>query len=179
MNIQRRLLISFYGTQLFLLIITLGILWFQGRLNVWVYGLENPVNWGLGVVVGLMIVLVDLLLDRFLPEEMLDDGGINELLFVNQNVLQIFMIALTAGIVEELLFRGAIQEWLGVWGTSLLFVVIHTRYLRKWVMVVVVGVISLGFGFLYEWTGSLITVIVAHTLVDFIMGCYIRYRKAD
>lgn len=179
MNIQRQLLISFYSTQLFLLIITIGVLWFQGRLDVWSYGLDNPFNWGLGIIVGLFIVCIDLLLDRLLPEEMLDDGGINLLLFSNRNIVHIFIIALTAGVVEELLFRGAIQEWLGVWGTSLLFVLIHTRYLKKWILVIVVGLISLGFGYLYEWTGSLITVIVAHTLVDFIMGCYIRYVRAD
>ncbi|TCS93427.1 CPBP family intramembrane glutamic endopeptidase [Hazenella coriacea] len=179
MNIQRQLLLSFYGTQLFLLVITIGILWFQGRLSVGLLGWDHPINWVLGVGAGFIIVCVDLLLTRWLPKEMLDDGGINELLFANQNVIQIFMIALTAGVVEELLFRGAIQEWLGIWGTSLLFVVIHTRYLRKWVMVLVVGLISVGFGYLYVWTGSLISVMVAHTLVDFIMGCYIRYVRED
>jgi membrane protease YdiL (CAAX protease family) len=39
-------------------------------------------------------------------------------------------IALAAGVGEELLFRGALQPLLGIWATSLLFVVAHVRAYR-------------------------------------------------
>lgn len=43
----------------------------------------------------------------------------------NLSPLQIVYISLCAGIGEEILFRGVIQPYLGVWYTAILFVAIH------------------------------------------------------
>jgi membrane protease YdiL (CAAX protease family) len=78
---------------------------------------------------------------------------------------------------EELLFRGAIQHAWGAYWTSVLFAAIHIRYLRHWLMTGLVFCISYGLGWVYVRTGTLWTPVIAHFLVDFVMGCIIRYRK--
>jgi CAAX amino terminal protease family. len=39
--------------------------------------------------------------------------------------------------------------------------------------------ISYGLGWIMEYTGTLWTPILAHFLVDFIMGCIIRFRREE
>ena len=56
------------------------------------------------------MLAVDFVLSRFVSEDSMDDGGINEMLFRKRPVWHIFVIALIVSICEELLFRGAIQH---------------------------------------------------------------------
>jgi membrane protease YdiL (CAAX protease family) len=86
-------------------------------------------------------------------------------------------IALTAGFGEELLFRGALQPLLGVWFTSILFVVLHARAYRftsfsKRVLVQASGllVVSVTLGFIAKYAG-LITAMIVHAAID-IVGLY-------
>lgn len=85
---------------------------------------------------------------------------------------QIVFISICAGIGEELLFRGAIQPLLGIWITSIFFVLIH-GYLNPFnlpltyygiFMVLVIGVM----GLMTEHLGIL-TAMIAHTLIDIIL----------
>lgn len=105
---------------------------------------------------------------------MFDDGGINEKLFKNMPIWHIFIITNIVGFVEELLFRGAIQPLLGVWFTSLIFALIHFRYLKKIVLILVTFSISIGLGLITEHTGSWFSAYIAHMLIDFILGIFIR-----
>ena len=61
-----------------------------------------------------LIVLIDLLLMKMLPENQLDDGGINERIFANLSLLHIVILSLVIAISEELLFRGVIQTNFGL-----------------------------------------------------------------
>ena len=85
---------------------------------------------------------------------------------------QIVFISICAGVGEELLFRGAIQPVLGIWITSILFVLLH-GYLNPFnlqltfygiYMVFVIGVM----GLMTEHLGIL-TAMIAHTLIDVIL----------
>ena len=85
---------------------------------------------------------------------------------------QIIFISICAGVGEELFFRGAIQPVLGVWFTSILFVLLH-GYLNPFnfpltiyglYMVLVVGVL----GLMTEHFGIL-TAMIAHTILDIIL----------
>ncbi|MBA4495634.1 CPBP family intramembrane glutamic endopeptidase [Paenactinomyces guangxiensis] len=172
---EKQVLVSFYLTQLGLLVIALPLLWWQGNLNWGYFGLGNIHMWIWGGITGLAIVAADLLLARIVPERWFDDGGINRLLFKHRSFIHIFFISLIAALVEEMFFRGVVQHWLGIWWASLLFVLVHTRYLRQWLLVLMVGVISLVFGWLVQWSGTLAPAIVAHWLVDFLLGLYFRY----
>jgi uncharacterized protein len=86
-------------------------------------------------------------------------------------------IALAAGLGEELLFRGALQPLLGVWVTSALFVLVHTRAYRfnKFngrVLVQALGIFaaSVVFGFLAIYAG-LVTAMIVHVAMD-VAGLY-------
>ena len=92
------------------------------------------------------------------------------------------LIALSAGVGEEMLFRGVIQTsmvvWLGIgWGlfcASLLFGLLHPISLPYIVVAAVVG-LYLGGAFLL--TKNLLTVMVTHSLYDFSLMAYLlRYH---
>lgn len=175
---DRLLLINLYITQGLTLFI--GLLWviFQRRnplsLFVWPKHYEF-VYWGVGLAV--IVIVVDLLMGHFVPEEATDDGGINEMMFRRRPVWHIVVICAVVAVCEELLFRGAVQYAFGPYWTSILFAVIHVRYLRHWIPTGVVFAISYGIGYIYIQTGTLWAPILTHFIVDLIMGLIIRFRR--
>ncbi len=92
------------------------------------------------------------------------------------------LIALSAGVAEEMLFRGVLQysleTWLGIgWGlviASLLFGLLHPISLPYVLMTAVVG---LYLGAIFQVTRNLLTVMVTHSLYDFALMSYLlRYH---
>lgn len=130
-----------------------------------------------GLIPGLFIVLIDLVLMDIFPKRYFDDGGINERIFKNRSFGGILNITILIAISEELLFRGVIQTTFGVVFASILFALVHVRYLKKPVLLTVIVLISFYFGFLFERTENLLVTITAHFVVDFLLGIIIRYRK--
>lgn len=175
---DRLLLINLYITQGLTLII--GLLWviFQRRnpltLFQWPEGIEF-VYWGVGL--SILVLTADLLIGRLVPDAAMDDGGINDMLFRKRAVWHIVVISAIVAVCEELLFRGAIQYAFGPYWTSILFAVIHVRYLRHWVPTGIVFAISYGLGFIYIQTGTLWAPIITHFIVDLVSGLIIRYRR--
>lgn len=177
---DRLLLLNLYITQALTLIVGILVLLFQSRnpfpLFIWPQG-YSFIGWGLGFTA--VVLIVDLLVSRVVPEELTDDGGINEMLFLKRPLWHIAVLSAVVAVCEELLFRGAIQHALGPYWTSILFAAIHIRYLRHWLMTGLVFSISYGLGWIYIQTNTLWTPILAHFMIDFVMGCIIRYgRKA-
>ncbi|CEH29973.1 CPBP family intramembrane glutamic endopeptidase [Aneurinibacillus migulanus] len=127
-----------------------------------------------GTLVALLVIAIEIVLIVWLPPETFDDGGLNELLFRDLPIWHIALVCLVVAVTEEFLFRSVIQPGLGLWWTSVLFALVHVRYLKKWVMTVVVFCISLLFGWLFERTGNVWSVVWAHFLVDFILGCFVK-----
>ncbi len=127
-----------------------------------------------GTLAAVLVIVIEVILILFLPRDMFDDGGLNELLFRDLSVGHIAIVCAVVAITEEFLFRAVIQPGLGVWWTSVLFTLVHVRYMKKWVMMTVVFVISVLFGVLFEKTGTVWTVVWAHFLVDFVLGCCVR-----
>lgn len=87
-------------------------------------------------------------------------------------------ISLAAAIGEELLFRAALQPLLGVWITSLVFLLTHTpvyqfRRVNKATLVQAAGVFgaSVVLGFIYQYVGLLAAMMV-HTALD-VIGLYV------
>lgn len=130
-----------------------------------------------GVFPGLFIVFVDVLLMLFLPERHYDDGGINKRVFESLSYMEIFSFTLFVAIAEEMLFRGVIQTTFGYIMASILFALVHFRYLKKPVLLVSVFFISFFIGYIFLLTENLIITITAHFTVDVILGVYIRYRR--
>lgn len=130
-----------------------------------------------GLLSALILVMIEITLYKFIPKKHFDDGGINEKLFQNQSVPSIFLIALTVAISEELLFRAVIQTVFGYLFASSLFVVLHTRYLKKPVLLILLIVTSFFIGYLFEMTNNLLVTMMFHFVVDFTLGLYIKFKR--
>lgn len=130
-----------------------------------------------GVIPGFIIVSIDILLMKTFPKRYFDDGGINEKIFKSQSFISIFILTLTIAITEEVLFRGLIQSVFGYFFASILFALVHFRYLKKPVLLISVLLISFYIGFLFEQTNNLLVTITAHFIVDFLLGILIRFQK--
>lgn len=130
-----------------------------------------------GIIPGLTIVGIDLVLTSILPESAFDDGGINERIFKNQSVPYIVSITLFIAIAEELLFRGVIQTVFGYVFASILFALVHFRYLKKPVLFISVITVSLLIGYIFLLTENLFVTITLHFIVDLLLGIYIRFKK--
>jgi membrane protease YdiL (CAAX protease family) len=177
---DKLLLINLYITQGLTLFI--GLIWILLQKRNPFHILNFPENihfvyWGLGLAA--IMLVVDFLLTHIVPEDSMDDGGINELLFGNRPLWHIIVIAAIVAVCEELLFRGAIQHSLGPYWTSILFAVIHVRYLRHWIPTGWVFLSSYGLGYIYIHSGSLWAPILCHFIIDVFSGMVIRYRRAS
>ncbi|AFC29858.1 abortive infection protein [Paenibacillus mucilaginosus 3016] len=177
---DRMLLVNLYMTQGLVLLIAAVIMLFQKPSLGSLFSIDNPgtiLIWGGSFA--LIVLAADLLISRWVPPEVTDDGGVNKMIFGNRALWHIALLSLIVSICEEVLFRGAIQAAWGPYWTSILFAAIHIRYLQHWLMTGLVFSISYGLGWIYIQTGSLWTPIFAHFLIDFLMGCILRYRREE
>lgn len=175
---ERLLLINMYITQGLTLFIGLVILFFQKRNPFLLFEFPANVNflyYGLGLA--LAMFAIDLVISRLISEDSMDDGGINVLLFRGRPVWHIALISAVVAICEELLFRGAIQHGIGPYWTSILFALIHIRYLKHWIPTGWVFLSSYGLGYIYIATGTIWAPIVCHFLIDFVSGLVIKFRR--
>jgi membrane protease YdiL (CAAX protease family) len=174
---DRELLFHLYLTQLVLLIISSGLSLFlfpsmESFMAIWESDVSEIVIYG--GIAGLTVIVVDLLLMHFLPNHYFDDGGINEKVFQNRSYFHIFVLSWIIALTEEWLFRGVIQTHYGIVVASILFAILHVRYLKKWVLFTIVISLSFLLGWLYAITQNLFVTIFAHFLIDFIFGVKIR-----
>jgi membrane protease YdiL (CAAX protease family) len=172
------LLLNLYITQLLTVFIGVIVILFQRnnllkQLN-WTHP-ETILVWGIGFAA--VFLAVNMVLSRWVPEEVSDDGGINVKLFGSRALWHIIVMSAIVSLCEEILFRGAIQHAFGAYWTSILFAAIHIRYLQHWIMTGLVFGVSYGLGLIYIHTGTLWTPILAHFVIDLVMGCIIRYRR--
>jgi membrane protease YdiL (CAAX protease family) len=172
------MLVNLYASQLIVFILAWIVLLIQQRsigqllkLDQW----QTALYWGCGFAA--VVIAADVLITRLAPEKIMNDGGVNDRIFRGRAVWHIALISLIVALCEELLFRGAIQHAIGLYWTSILFTVLHIRYLKHWIMTGLVFCISYGLGWIYIQTGTLWAPIIAHFAIDFIMGCLIRFRR--
>lgn len=177
---DRMLLLNVYLTQALTLLLAGALFLVQWRNPLGVLSMPAgaaPWLWGIGFAIAVLIA--DAAVSRFVPEDAVDDGGINDKLFGSLPVWHIAALSLVVAVCEELLFRGAVQHWLGPYWTSILFALVHVRYLRHWLMTGIVFSISYGLGWIAVRTGTIWTPIAAHFVIDFVMGVIIRYRRKE
>lgn len=139
---------------------------------------SNSILWDIivGAFWGLIVVFLQIILYRNLPQRYFDDGGINEKLFRTINPAHILFISALVSFVEELLFRGLIQNGIGLFWTSVLFTLIHFRYLKQWLLTIFTFGVSILIGWIYLITNSLIAPILTHFLIDAILGLLIHFQ---
>jgi membrane protease YdiL (CAAX protease family) len=93
---------------------------------------------------------------------------------------EMIFLAVSAGVGEEILFRGAIQPLLGIWPTAFLFIALH-GYLnfKSWrislygaVMTVMIALL----GYFTEWIG-IWSAVAAHAVIDLFLLFQMEQRK--
>lgn len=146
-----------------------------GRGDVDIYRIEGtstPLKLGLspilGIALGLVVVLLTRLAVRRFTWAQLLHHDFRSLLGPLPS-REILIMALASAIGEELLFRGALQPWIGLWPQAVVFSLLHIgprRYFLPWTL----SAFGLGicFGYMLEWTGDLGGPIAAHFVVNYL-----------
>ena len=75
------------------------------------------------------------------------------------------LVSLSAGVVEELFFRGFLQPRIGLVGATVLFALAHLGYGEPF-MLFGITLLSLSYGLLAKWRGSIYASIAAHAVFD-------------
>ncbi len=163
------LVIGLYGAMALV-----GLLIAAGRGNPDLYRLGEPEAWQLltgpilGFAAGLGVVGLTRVATRHFQWARDLHASFRDLLGPLTGY-EIMILALASSIGEELLFRGALLPWMGLWLQALVFALLHVgpgrRFLPWTISALVLG---LAFGWLAEWTGSLGAPIAAHFAINFL-----------
>lgn len=143
------------------------------RLDDSVTGLWLVLSLAIGLAIGLVVVwLTRLVTARYAWARTLH-RDFRELLGP-LTTREIIILAAASSIGEELLFRGTLLPWLGVWPQAILFALLHVgpgkRFLTWTASAFVLGV---GLGYVAEATGNLGAPIVAHFTINLLNLRYI------
>lgn len=144
--------------------------------NDWRSVFHHGISWHMqlmyGLGYGIITALIALgLLSMSFMNQVKDHYAVlfNEL---DLSVGSILFISYCAGVGEEMLFRGALQHYLGIPITSVLFVAIHGYLNPKDWRISVYGVymtlVIIGVGYMYERIG-MISAMSAHFIIDVIL----------
>lgn len=177
---DKELLFHLYFTQLILLVISsiLGFILFNRIEDFFKLFRWNDIDILLiGGTAGLIVVLLDVVLMKLLPPSFYDDGGLNERIFRNRSIIHIGFIAAIVAFCEEILFRGIIQTHAGLLISSIIFAVVHYRYLFNWFLFLNIIVLSFFIGVVFYMTENLVVTIFMHFVIDFLLGIIIKYRN--
>ncbi|SDC41876.1 CPBP family intramembrane glutamic endopeptidase [Shouchella lonarensis] len=174
---NRELYMSVYLSQAFMLSVALGISALFGN------GIQKGISqltwhWHDGLWQGasfaIIVLIINLLLYRVVPARWLDDGGINDRVFRSMGICHMVFFCLVVAIVEEWLFRGVLQPLVGLPVASICFALVHVRYIKKPILFFYTLLLSIALGLLYEGTGNFCSVVVAHFLINFLLGVFLR-----
>jgi uncharacterized protein len=177
---DKELLFHLFMTQIILLVVSfiLGFIFFDHFSYLNQIRLHDRNILMIGIPAGVAVVILDILLMKWLPVHYYDDGGLNERIFKNRKIFQILIIAAFVAFSEELLFRGIIQTKVGLIFASLIFTMVHYRYLFNWFLFANIVTLSFVIGAIYEWTDNLAVTIMMHFVIDFLLGIYINFRPS-
>jgi membrane protease YdiL (CAAX protease family) len=155
--------------------VALGISELALERSVWLHpapwlGLGGPVAHAYSLALGLALGAVVVLGTRRMVERL---GWAQELARALRPFARdltgsgIVVVAVLSSVGEELLFRGLVQPWLGLWLQALLFGLLHQMPgPSRWAWVAWASVIGLVFGVVFAATGSLLGPIVAHAVIN-------------
>ena len=140
-------------------------------------GLTPPAarRWWLVAVLGIAVFLavafgIESLASVVAPEQQKKVTDVSNVLFSHfNNPGAIIFLGLLAAVVEETLFRGAMQPRLGILVTSILFAALHTQYAVSFATLEVL-VLGLGLGWLRAQSGSTLPGMVTHAGYDIAVG---------
>lgn len=169
---------SVYGTQLIILLIAIiCIAFFIGlnnfKENILSNTLTETLLYGFGG--GIALVVFNIFLNYIIPERYLDDGGFNKRFFTSLNIFEMSLLCILIALSEELFFRGFIQAKFGIYIASIIFAFVHFRYVKKPILLMIVLLESFFIGYLYLKTNNIIVVFIAHFILDYVLGMYMKF----
>jgi membrane protease YdiL (CAAX protease family) len=86
---------------------------------------------------------------------------------VGQSIALRIGLALSAGVVEEVFFRGFLQPRIGILGSTAVFALAHLSYGQPFLLVGIT-LLSLFYGLLVRWRQSVWAAIAAHAVFDLV-----------
>ncbi|GIN85629.1 CAAX amino protease [Heyndrickxia sporothermodurans] len=177
---KRELTFHLYATQLVLLTISIisAIFLFKDLSTFFnLFRLQSTII-SIGLISGIIIVLLDVILMKIVPNNYYDDGGINEKIFSNRSIMEIALLTAVIAISEEFLFRGVLQTHVGLIIASIIFALVHIRYWGNWFLIINILILSFWIGFVYEISNNnLNTTIMMHFIIDFLLGIFYKYKN--
>lgn len=126
------------------------------------------------------LLLLGILFAFLIPDRQIDEGN---KAYTKMTVPYIIGFMMLAGIFEEMLFRGIIQnmllkftgsEWAAIILASALFIVFHVQYFKKPLMLATITIPGLLFGWIYFAADNLLVPIIVHTVMN--IGVTLLYK---
>ncbi len=159
--------------------------WLMGHqpLEHFVWSLKDAV-WGIAAAMPLIALFLAMLRWPVGPLAAVKEFCEQEVvpLFRDSNWSELALISLSAGVGEEMFFRGVLQasltDWLGIGSglalASILFGVLHPISISY---IIIAAFTGLYLGAIWIYNGNLLTVMLTHTIYDFVaLGYLIRLR---
>jgi len=135
--------------------------------------LQVLIGFGAAFVLLGVAIPIELLMQEYTPESSESMDRVMEKLLDLKNIgiFGALIISVSAGVGEEILFRGAIQPRFGILFTAFLFTLVHVQYpnLLAILMIFIIGVIL---GILRKKTNTVVP-IIAHATYDFILFLFV------
>lgn len=98
-------------------------------------------------------------------------------LALSMSGLEIVAVAVMSALGEELLFRGLLQSWVGLPIQALAFGLLHQIAGKsRWVWVSWATAMGLGFGAMFQLTGSLVGPVAAHALINGVNLAFLKHH---
>ncbi|MFC7391531.1 CPBP family intramembrane glutamic endopeptidase [Scopulibacillus cellulosilyticus] len=148
-------------------------IWFE---SLWQINLTEIILYGFGT--GIIVVLIEYIIDKAAPKGWFEDDGINERVFQALSYPHVFFAMAVVAVFEEILFRGLIQYKFGMIIASLIFAFVHGRYIKKPLLLILTIILGFYLGWLYELTGKLLVPITAHYTIDVILGVILKWQSS-
>jgi membrane protease YdiL (CAAX protease family) len=131
----------------------------------------NPMSMEQQVLVGIFVAFIYVRLTDFVSQRFQWAKNLNAqfaVIFKHTSSLQIAGLALSSAFVEELIFRGCLQQEFGMLISASVFGTLHVPLNAKQIPWTI-SAILMGFVFalIFEWTGNLIAVTVAHFTINY------------
>lgn len=167
-----------------LVLMGIFVLWliFSYKEGLWTLvspGLTDYKNWLMGIGLGLGLLACSAFLFKISREYREVVLEVRSLLIEPIGHKDISVLALLSGAVEELFFRGFLQNEAGVIVASVIFGLVHAGFSRKY-LPYTLWAVGAGFilGYAYLTSHSLIVPILAHIVNNLAAGIWLKRVKS-
>ena len=162
----------FFGVIFYSFIALAGLIWLQYSSKVGIkplINLHNPASiCVIGIGSGILVALISIFMVKIwkFAQEIEQEFGN---LLGHQSVLQIVLLAAMSSVAEEIFFRGAMQQSIGLVFTSIIFAFVHPPVNEKLLFwpffAFAVGILL---GYQMQETRTLLTPILTHFTINLI-----------